>query len=82
MTPFEKLMQTMLGGVKIDVWLVAKIGVLLLLLLYVLFSLVVVKQIKLMSKTVNGVMEKQLLVAAKVLVGVAVTVFLIALVIL
>jgi len=82
MTPFEKLIETMLGGAKIDVWVIAKIGVLLLLLLYVLFSLVVVKQIKLMSKTVNGVMEKQLLVAAKVLVGVAVTVFLIALVIL
>lgn len=82
MTPFERLMGLIGGGVKVDVWLIGKLGVLLFLLLYFLFSLVVVKQIKVMSKTIKGVMEKGLMILAKVLVGLAVAVFLLALIIL
>jgi len=82
MTPFERLMGLIGGGVKVDVWLIGKLGVLLFLLLYFLFSLVVVKQIKVMSKTIKGVMEKGLMILAKILVGLAVAVFLLALIIL
>lgn len=82
MTPFERLMGLIGGGVKVDVWLIGKLGVLLFLLLYFLFSLVVVKQIKVMSKTIKGVMEQRLMMLAKILVGLAVAVFLLALIIL
>lgn len=82
MTPFERLMKLIGGGVKVDVWLIGKLGVLLFLLLYFLFSLVVVKQIKVMSKTIKGVMEQRLMMLAKILVGLAVAVFLLALIIL
>lgn len=82
MTPFERLMKLIGGGVKVDVWLIGKLGVLLFLLLYFLFSLVVVKQIKVMSKTIKGVMEQKLMMLAKILVGLAVAVFLLALIIL
>ncbi len=82
MTQFEKVLEFLTKTWQADVLILAKLGILLLLFLYFIFSLVVVKQIKLMSKTVNGVMEKKLLLAAKILVGLAVAVFIMALIIL
>ena len=55
---------------------------LLFLFLYFLFSLVVMKQIRIMSKTIKGVMEKEMMLVAKILVGLAGAVFLLGLVIL
>ena len=82
MTPFDKLLKFLTQTWRADVLILAKLGMLLFLFLYIIFSLVVVKQIKLMSKTVKGTMEKNLLLAAKIFVGLAVAVFIMALFIL
>ncbi len=82
MTPFDNFLQFLTQNWKLEAWLMAKLGVLLLLLLYIVFSLVVVKQIKLMSKTLNGLLEKQFMFGAKALVGLAVVAFVLALIIL
>lgn len=81
MTPFDRLMEV-ISGAGVDVWLLGKMGVLLFLFLYFLFSLVVMKQIRIMSKTIKGVMEKEMMLVAKILVGLAGAVFLLGLVIL
>lgn len=82
MTQFEKVLEFLTKTWQADVLILAKLGILLLLFLYFIFSLVVIKQIKLMSETVKGEMEKSLLLAAKILVGLAVAVFIMALIIL
>ena len=82
MTPFEKFTSSIAANLNFDGWVAAKIAVLVFLFLYVLFSLVVVKQVKLMSRTVKGMMENGISVVAYVLVGVAVMAFLLALIIL
>jgi len=82
MTPFDRILEYLTRTWRVDVLILGKIGVLLFLLLYFLFSLVVVRQVRLMGKTVTGVMEKELVVAAKVLVGLATVVFFLALIIL
>ena len=82
MTPFDRILEYLTRTWRVDVLILGKMGVLLFLLLYFLFSLVVVRQVKLMGETVTGVMEKELTIAAKVLVGLAVVVFFMALVIL
>ena len=82
MTPFDKLLQILTQNWQLEVWLVAKIGVLVALFLYFMFSLVVVRQIKLMGRTLNGLLEKELMIGARVLVGLAVAMFVLALVIL
>jgi uncharacterized protein DUF5657 len=82
MTPFESFLEFFTQNWQLEIWLVAKLGVLLALFLYFMFSLVVVRQIKLMGKTLNGLLEKELMIGARVLVGLAVTVFVLAVVIL
>lgn len=82
MTPFDRILEYLTRTWRVDVLILGKMGVLLFLLLYFLFSLVVVRQVKLMGETVTGVIEKELTIAAKVLVGLAVVVFFMALVIL
>jgi len=82
MTPFDRILEYLTKTWRVDVLILGKAGVLLFLLLYFLFSLVVVKQVRLMSETVTGVVEKELAAAAKALVGLAVLVFFLALIIL
>jgi len=82
MTPFDRILEYLTRTWRGDVLILGKIGMLLFLLLYFLFSLVVVRQVRLMAETVTGVIEKELAVAAKALVGLAVAVFFMALVIL
>lgn len=82
MTPFDRILEYLTRTWRVDVLILGKIGALLFLLLYFLFSLVVVRQVKLMGETVTGVIEKELAVAAKILVGLAVVVFFLALIIL
>ena len=79
MTPFEKLLQFLVAGWRLDVAILAKLGVWLFLLLYIGFSLVVVRQVRLISHTVNGFLENQLGVLAWFLVGLAVAVFIFSL---
>lgn len=82
MTPFEKFLQFLIAGWRLDVVILAKLGVWLFLLLYIGFSLVVVRQVKLMSHTVNGFLENQLSIMAWALVLLAVAAFIISLIIL
>jgi len=64
MTPFEKFLESLTLNWKVDAEMLGKAGILLFLGLYLIFSLVVVKQVKLMSATINGLMEDKLVVAA------------------
>ena len=82
MTPFEKFINLISVNLEFDGWVAAKVAVLVFLFLYILFSLVVVKQVKLMSQTVKGMMENGISVVAYVLVGVAVVAFVLAMIIL
>ena len=82
MTPFDKFLQALTQNWRFDMMMIVKLGVWLFLLLYIMFSLVVVKQIKLMSATINGAMEDHLTIMAWVLVAVAVAVFIMSLIIL
>ncbi len=82
MTPFDKFLDLLSKTWRVDLFLLAKGGVLLLLFLYFLFTLVVVRQIKTMSETITGVLEKELTLAARLLTVLAVVVFFVAVVIL
>lgn len=82
MTPFDRALEFLTRTWRVDVLIMGKTGVLVFLFLYFLFSLVVVRQVRLMCETVTGVVEKELAVAAKALVGLAVAAFILALVIL
>ena len=82
MTPFEKFLSFLVGGFRLDLALLAKLGTLILLTIYLIFTLVVVRQVRLMSKTVNFGAEMYLLAGAWALVGLASLVLLLALIIL
>ena len=82
MTPFDKLLLFLTQNWQLEVRVLAKIGVLLLLSLYLVFTLVVVKQIKIMGKAVNGLLEKELLIGARVLIGLAIATIILAIIIL
>ncbi|AKM78767.1 MAG: hypothetical protein UX85_C0008G0038 [Candidatus Beckwithbacteria bacterium GW2011_GWB1_47_15] len=84
MTPFDKFIEfiTRQGMIELEAVILGKAAVILLLLLYLAFSLVVVRQVNLMNKTINGLMEKRLLVAAKALVGLAMVVLILGLIVL
>jgi len=79
MTPFEKLLEFLFKSWRVDVLILGRIGVFLFLFLYLLFALMVVRQIHLMSKTVKGSIENILMLAAKGLVILAVGVIVLAL---
>lgn len=64
------------------IWFGAKIFYLLGLLIYVIFAIVVVRQAKLMVATLNGALEAPVRLIAWIHLGLAVMVFLLALVIL
>ncbi len=82
MTPAEKFLESLVKTWRVDLLIMSKLGVLLFLGLFILFSLVVVKQVKLMSNTINGVMEDGLVLAARLLVALAVLAFILGLVVL
>ena len=79
MTPFERMLQFLVSSWRLDVAILANLGVWLFLLLYIVFSLVVVRQVRLMSRTVTGFLEKELLIIAWALVLLAVAVFIFSL---
>ena len=82
MTPFDKLLLFLTQNWQLELRVFAKIGAILLLSLYLVFTLVVVKQIKIMGKAVNGLLEKELLIGARVLIGLAIATIILAIIIL
>lgn len=79
MTPIEQLLQSL---ITLDVWVVVKWLLVLALGLYGVFAVVVVRQVQLMSRTLNGALELPLKLLAWLHMGVAVMVLLMAVVIL
>jgi len=61
MTPFEQSLQWLVRNWRLDIAILAKSSVLLFLFLYICFSLVVVRQVQLMNRAVNGMMSQPLL---------------------
>lgn len=76
---FDQLINAFLS---IQIWGVAKILVLLVLLLYLVFAIVVIRQVNLMRRVLNGVLGWPLVTVAWIHLGLAVGVFLLGLVIL
>ena len=68
--------------VNIDLWFVVKMMVLLGMVLYLIFAGVVIRQVQLMSGSLNGTLDLPLRTIAWVHFGVAVAVFLFAVVVL
>jgi hypothetical protein len=71
MTPFEKLLLFLVSGWRVELALLTKLAVILLLLLYLIFTFVVIRQVQLMNRTVSGLMNRPLLWMAWGLVGLA-----------
>jgi hypothetical protein len=61
---------------------VAKFLVLLALLLYLVFTIVVIRQVNLMRKALNGILDWPLIILAWIHFGMAMSVFFLAIVIL
>lgn len=66
----------------ISIWLIAKIFVLIALFLYILFALVVIRQVKLMTETLRIGLEFPLKTASCLHLAFAIIVFCLALIIL
>lgn len=62
-----------------DVWLLAKILVLLGMVFYLVFAVLVVRQVQLMTRTVKGDLDREVKIMSWVHFGLAVGVFLFAL---
>lgn len=65
-----------------NVWLVAKVAVLIFLLLYIIFAVVLVKQVRLMIDTLEVGLEKTLRTISIVHLVIAIAVFLFSLLVL
>jgi len=79
MTPIEKFLQSLL---TLDVWGVVKVSILFGLGLYLVFAVVVIRQVQLMSKALNGSLDLPLRLIALIHLGMVIAVFLFALVVL
>lgn len=82
MTPFEKFLQFLVSGWRFDLAILGKSAVVLLLVLYLIFTLVVVRQVKLMNRTINGLMNRPLVIMSWALVVLAAAVLIYSLIIL
>ncbi|MDZ7586244.1 MAG: DUF5657 family protein [Patescibacteria group bacterium] len=71
MTPFDKFLQFLVKGWRLDVIILGKIGALLLLFIYFMFSLVVIRQVDLMAKTIHTQLDRPLKIAAYLLTIIA-----------
>lgn len=79
MTPLERLAQV---SPLLNALLIVKLFILLGLMLYLIFAMVVVRQVQLMNQTLKGSLNLPLRLFAWVHFGLAVLVFLFALVVL
>lgn len=68
--------------IGISVWAVAKVAVLFALFIYLLFAVIVVRQVKLMGETLNGNLNLPIKVIAWIHLLVSIFVFILALIIL
>ena len=82
MTPFDKFLQFLVKSWRLDVVILAKLGVLLLLLLFFSFSLVVIRQVHLMSRTVSTQLDKPLMWAGRFLAILTLGVFILGVIVL
>lgn len=79
MTPFELFLENL---VNLNPWSLVKIGFLIFLALYFAFAVVIIRQVKLMIRVLNGTLELPLQIMALIHLALAATVFLLALTIL
>jgi len=79
MTPFELFLENL---VNLNPWYLVKIGFLIFLALYFAFAVVIIRQVKLMIRVLNGTLELPLQIMALIHLALAATVFLLALTIL
>ena len=79
MTPFELFLENL---VNLNPWSLVKIGFLIFLTLYFAFAVVIIRQVKLMIRVLNGALELPLQIMALIHLALAATVFLLALTIL
>ena len=82
MTPIEKILESIVLNWKLDLSILGKAGVILFLVIYFLFTLVVMRQVELMSRTLMGSLEKTLKLAAKLLTGLGLLAIVVALIVL
>lgn len=82
MTPFDKFIQLLVFNWRIDVVILGKLGMLLLLFLFFVFSLVVVRQVDLMAKTIHTQLDRPLKIAAYLLIVLAAGAFILGLIVL
>ncbi|MDZ7587594.1 MAG: DUF5657 family protein [Patescibacteria group bacterium] len=82
MTPFDKFLQLLVKGWRLDAWILGKLGALVLFFLFVLFALVVVRQVSLMSRTVQTPLDKWLMWAGRGLFILAIAAFILGICIL
>lgn len=82
MTPFDKFLQLLVKGWRLDIVVLGKAGALLLLFIYFMFSLVVVRQVDLMAKTIHTQLDKPLKIAAYCLTILAAGAFILGLIVL
>ena len=82
MPSFESILSFLTNNWRFDAIIIGKVAVLMFLLLYLMFSLVVLRQINLMSRTVTTGLDRILLLSARGLIILAVVVFILGLVIL
>lgn len=75
-------MEPVIPIIGISLWLVVKVFALIALLIYIIFSLVIVRQVNLMTETLEVGFEAPLKLAAIVHVVLAIGVFALALIIL
>ena len=73
-------MEPIIPIIDVSVWVVAKVFVLIALLIYIVFSLVIVRQVNLMTETLEVGFEAPLKLAAIVHVVLAIGVFTLALI--
>ena len=79
MNSFENLLNQLFS---ISVWDIAQLSVLLFLLIYIIFSVVVIRQVKSMIQALNGTLDLPLRLIAWIHLGIAVFVFFLALIVL
>lgn len=81
MTPFEQFIQ-FLTSLTFNPWIFVKLLFLIGLLIYLAFAVIVVRQVNLMTQTLNGTFEASLKLISWIHLGVTISIFLLALIIL
>ena len=81
MTPFDRFIES-LTNLSLNPWGVVKVFYLVALFIFIAFGVIVVRQVKLMSKTLNGILDLPLKLVSCLYLGLTIFVFVLALIIL